>query len=104
VVERFDPRRGRWERLPDMAKARGGIGAAALAGRIVVAGGEEAAGTIAPVEAYDPRRRRWSALAPMRTPRHGLGVVADGKRVLALEGGPTPGFAFSRATEALTLE
>jgi hypothetical protein len=35
----------------------------------------------------------------MRTPRHGLGGAAKGGRVYALEGGPQPGFAFSRVVE-----
>jgi hypothetical protein len=37
----------------------------------------------------------------MRTPRHGLGGASRGHRVFALEGGPEPGFAFSRAAECL---
>jgi hypothetical protein len=73
-------------------------------GRIVVFGGErlETGGTtIAEVELFDPRRRRWSSLPDLRTPRHGLGGVAMGRRVYAIEGGPTPGFAFSSAIEYL---
>ncbi len=101
VAERFVPARGRWERLPAMRKPRGGIAAAVAGGRIVVVGGEEAAGTIAEVEAYDPARRRWRALPDLPTPRHGLGAVAFGGRVLVLEGGVTPGFSFSRSSEAL---
>ena len=50
------PRERRWERLPDMEKPRGGIGAAAVGGRVVVVGGEEQSGTIREVEAYDPAR------------------------------------------------
>ena len=37
----------------------------------------------------------------MRTPRHGLGGVSLGGRVYAIEGGPEPGFHFSRAIEFL---
>ena len=37
----------------------------------------------------------------MRTPRHGLGGAALGRRVFAIEGGPTPGFAFTRTIEYL---
>ena len=85
--------------------ARGGIASARLRdGRIVVLGGErlEPGGTtIAEVELLDPRSRRWSSLPALRTPRHGLGAVALGRRVYALEGGPTPGFDFSRAIEYL---
>ncbi len=72
-----------------------------VGGRIVVAGGEEAAGTIREVEEYDPKRRRWRRLPDMRTPRHGLGVVSRGRTVYTLQGGPQPGLFFSSATEAL---
>jgi N-acetylneuraminic acid mutarotase len=104
VGERFVPSRNRWERVPDMRKARGGTAAAALDdGRIVIAGGEETAGTIREVELYDPRTRRWSRLPEMPRPRHGLGVVAAGRRVFTVEGGDKPGFYFSRAIEVLTV-
>ena len=49
VVESYDPARNRWSRLPDLPDARGGTGAAALAGRIVSVGGESPAGTNATV-------------------------------------------------------
>jgi hypothetical protein len=85
--------------------ARGGIASARLSdGRIVVFGGEQlepGGTTIAEVELFDPRTRRWSALPDMRTPRHGLGGAALGRRVFAIEGGPTPGFAFTRTIEYL---
>jgi N-acetylneuraminic acid mutarotase len=104
-VERYDPRRRRWQRLPDLATARSGIASVRLRdGRIVVFGGErlEPGGTtIRPVEMLDPRRRRWTSLPGMRTPRHGLGGAALGRRVFALEGGPSPGFAFSDTLETL---
>ena len=45
--------------------------------------------------------RAGAACRDMRTPRHGLGVVSRGRRVYAIEGGPTPGFDFSNAIEAL---
>ena len=79
-----------------MRKERGGIGAATVrGGRIVVAGGEESAGTIREVELYNPATRRWRALPDLPTPRHGLGVVARGRRVFTIEGGDSPGFAFT---------
>jgi N-acetylneuraminic acid mutarotase len=103
VAERYDPGARRWQRLPDMKKPRGGIASAAVGKRIVVFGGEEAAGTIAEVEQYDPAARKWSPLPAMRTPRHGLGGVSRKRRVYAIEGGPMPGFHFSRAIEALDI-
>lgn len=101
AAERFDPATGRWEALPGMHKERAGIGAAEAGGRIVVAGGEEKAGTIAEVEAFDPGANSWSRLPDLPTPRHGLGVVGDDNRVFTLEGGPRPGFSFSRTLQAI---
>jgi N-acetylneuraminic acid mutarotase len=105
ATERYDPRRRVWQELPPLRVARGGIASARLSdGRIAVFGGErlEPGGTtIAEVELFDPRRRRWSSLPPLRTPRHGLGGVALGRRVYAIEGGPAPGFAFSKVIEFL---
>ncbi|MBN1530120.1 MAG: hypothetical protein JW895_13745 [Thermoleophilaceae bacterium] len=105
VAERYDPKRRRWERLPSLRVARGGIASARLpGGRIVVFGGENlgpGGTTIAPVELFDVGRRRWRRLPDMRTPRHGLGGAALGRRVYAIEGGPRPGFHFSRAIEYL---
>jgi N-acetylneuraminic acid mutarotase len=103
IVERYQPRRGRWERLSDMRKPRGGIAATAVDGRVIVFGGEETSGTIKEVEMFDPSRGRWTALPNLQTPRHGLGGVSRGRRVYAIEGGPTPGFAFSNAIEALDI-
>jgi N-acetylneuraminic acid mutarotase len=103
LVERYRPSLGRWERLPDMKKPRGGIAAAAVGRRVVVFGGEEAAGTIAEVEIYDPALGRWTGLPDMKTPRHGLGGVSLGRRVYAIEGGPRPGLYYSQAIELLTI-
>lgn len=101
VAERFNPRSEKWQLLPSLRKARGGIAAAAVGDRVAVLGGEEPAGTIKEVELYDPAKRRWKRLPNMPTPRHGLGGAALGNRVYSIEGGTTPGFSFSRAIEAL---
>jgi N-acetylneuraminic acid mutarotase len=104
AAERYDVRRHRWQRLPRLRTARGGIASAVVGRKIVVFGGEElgpGGSTIEQVELYDPRRRRWSRLPDMKTPRHGLGGAARGHRVYAIEGGPRPGFHFSRAIEYL---
>jgi Kelch motif len=104
-VEAYDPGTGRWRPAPRLEKERGGIGAATIrGGRIVVAGGEESAGTIREVELYEPGARRWRALPDLPTPRHGLGVVSRGRRVFTIEGGDSPGFAFTDALEVLELD
>jgi hypothetical protein len=101
VVESLRPGAGGWRREPPLLKERSGIAAATVRGKPVVFGGEEEAGTIRQVELFDPGERRWHRLPGMRTPRHGLGAAARGRRVYALEGGPSPGFAFSSAIEFL---
>jgi N-acetylneuraminic acid mutarotase len=103
IVEMYDPRGKRWRAMPHMRKPRGGIGAATVKGRIVVAGGEESGGTIREVELYDPAKRRWTRLRDLPTPRHGLGVVSRGRRVYVIEGGDHPGYAFTRVVEALDI-
>ncbi|MGH2980943.1 MAG: Kelch repeat-containing protein [Solirubrobacterales bacterium] len=106
TAERYDPRTRRWRRLAPMRTARSGIAAVTVRGKPVVFGGEElSAGgsTIRPVELFDPEAARWLRLPGMRTPRHGLGGAARGRRVYSLEGGPSPGGAFSDRIEFLDL-
>ena len=58
VAERYNPRRRRWQRLPDMSKARGGIAAARVGDRIAVFGGEESADDIVMAAARCQQRQR----------------------------------------------
>jgi N-acetylneuraminic acid mutarotase len=103
VVEAFDPGTVRWRAVPPVPGKRGGTAAAAVAGRLVSAGGEEPTGTIPTVYAYSPATRRWRQLPRLRTSRHGLGLVGWRGRVYALAGGPKPGLTVSSANEALRL-
>jgi N-acetylneuraminic acid mutarotase len=103
AVQAYDPRTARWRRVPDLPDARGGTGAAAIAGRIVSVGGESPEGTERAVWALRPGTRRWARLPDLPTPRHGLGVVALGGRVWVVAGGPTPGLSVSGATEGLSV-
>ena len=106
AVERFDPDSGRWSRLAPLRTARSGIAAVTVRGRPVVFGGEElfsGGTTIRPVEIYEPESDRWRRLPGMRTPRHGLGGAVLGRRIYALQGGPSPGLAFSGEIEFLDL-
>jgi N-acetylneuraminic acid mutarotase len=95
---------GSWRAVAPLPEARGGTGAAAVAGRLVSVGGEAPSGTIATVYAYTPASNRWQKLPDLPTPRHGLAVVALGKRVYVIGGGPRPGLFVSDANEALDLQ
>ena len=103
TVEAYDPRAGRWTRLPDLPDARGGTGATAIGGRIVSVGGESPGGTNRTVWALPRRAARWARLPDLPTPRHGLGVVALNGRVWAIAGGPEPGLTVSGAVESLPI-
>jgi non-specific serine/threonine protein kinase len=102
-AEAFDIASGKWSKLPAMPTARGGLAAGATTnGFIVAAGGEEQA-TFEEAEAFDVQEGKWISLPPLPTARHGLGVVGVGTVVYVISGGPTPGFAFSNANEAIDL-
>jgi N-acetylneuraminic acid mutarotase len=103
VVEVFNPRTGRWSKLPRVPGKRGGTGAAGTGRWIVSVGGEAPSGTIRTVYRYDVKRRRWSRLPNLPTARHGLGVAAVGGKVYVLGGGTSPGLSVSQANESLAV-
>jgi non-specific serine/threonine protein kinase len=103
AFESFRPGDRSWRRLQPVPDARGGTGAAALAGQVISVGGEESGGTIAEVLAYRIGDRRWVRLADLPTPRHGVGVAAIGGRVYVVGGGPEPGLTVSSANESLAV-
>lgn len=101
--ESYRPGARSWRRLAPIPDARGGTGAAAHAGLVLSAGGEEPDGTIAEVLAYRIADRRWVPLPDLPTPRHGVGVAALGGRLFVIGGGPEPGLTVSSANEALAV-
>lgn len=103
VMEVFNPRTGRWSKLPRVPGRRGGTGAAGTGRWIVSVGGEATSGTIRTVFRYDVKRRRWSRLPNLPTARHGLGVAAVGRKVYVIGGGTSPGLSVSQANESLAV-
>ena len=102
AVQSLDPRSDReWRDEPEVAHSRGGIGAAAVGDRVCVAGGEEAAGTIASVECLDGDR--WVQAARLARPRHGLAVMGVDDRLHVVGGGEQPGLFVSGVHEAFDL-
>jgi hypothetical protein len=92
---------GRWTLAPPLRFSRSGNAAATVNGTVCTAGGEESAGTIAPIECL--RRGRWEHVADMAVPRHGLAVVAVGDELHLISGGPEPGLAFSTVHEVVAV-
>jgi Kelch motif len=101
--ESWRPGLSRWQRLQPIPDSRGGTGAAALAGLVVSAGGEEPDGTIAEVLAYRIAEKRWVRLDDLPTPRHGVGMAALGGRVYVIGGGPEPGLTVSSVNESIAV-
>ena len=85
-LERFDPARGGWTRLPDQpAPARAAAGAA-FGGKLFVVGGQTPSGTSRRVMAYDPRTREWSTRAPLPAPRYNAAAAALGGKLYVVGG------------------
>jgi N-acetylneuraminic acid mutarotase len=90
AVERYDIRRDRWARLPDMPVALNHPTAAAHSGRLYVHGGYRGeAGLTGPTGVllrYDPQRRRWRRLPSSPTPRAAHALAAIRGRLYAAGG------------------
>ena len=103
TVESFALGDKRWREEPELRHARGGIGAAAPAGRPCVAGGEAPGDvTIAAVECLTDDG--WDQAATLAVPRHGVAVVAAGRTLHVIGGGPKPGLFVSDTHEAFDLD
>ena len=70
-----------WTRAAPMPTARSELAAAALDGRIYVAGGIAQWGTTAAFEAYDPVTDRWEELPPLPKAAHHLAAAATDDRI-----------------------
>ena len=53
-VEKYNPESKQWSAVTKMSCARGGVGVAALGGRIYAVGGHDGTNYLNSVEAYDP--------------------------------------------------
>ena len=104
--ESFDPRTGRYERLPDMPLALDHLGLVTVGGDIYVVGGGNA--TADGFEAtgrafrYSIDRRRWTELPAMKSPRAAHGVAVIGSRIYVIGGRPVR--EFGRVRNVATVE
>lgn len=84
----FALRGGRWDELPPMPEVRAAAGAAAIGGKIYVAGGVGPNGLAANTLVFDIAARTWSVAPGVPTPREHLGVATDGSRLFVAGGRP----------------
>ena len=90
TVFQFDPATGRWIRRAPMPTARSAGVAAAIDGKIYVAGGRPPRGHDFAV--YDPAADRWTTLADLPTARNHLAAAALDGRFYAVGGRFGAGF------------
>jgi N-acetylneuraminic acid mutarotase len=86
ALYRFDPRRNRWTRLPDMPTARAALAFGALGGHLYAAGGSDGSRAMSTVEIYDIAKRRWSTGPALSLAREHLGGAALRGRFFAVAG------------------
>jgi N-acetylneuraminic acid mutarotase len=98
VVDRYDPRTGKWETLPRLPIAVSSPGVTSAAGKLVVSGGadetnwQEGGGYVTPSAwAYDPKRERWARLPDHHIERRGHGAATANGRIYSLMGSPCSG-------------
>lgn len=94
-ADAFDPATGEWRELPDAPHARDHFQAAALDGRIYLAGGRTSSHetgevdtlSVAEVDVFDPASESWTTLdQPLPTPRSGTTTVAAGGLIIVIGG------------------
>ncbi|XP_063694566.1 kelch-like protein 12 [Bolinopsis microptera] len=86
VVERFDPRVGIWERVPNMEQSRS-YGATAVAdGKIFCFGGRQKDKKVVFVEFYDPRASKWDSLDDLDTEKSDARAVSIDNTIYLLGG------------------
>ena len=59
TCERYSPKTEKWESVAKLSCPRGGVGLAALGGRLYAVGGHDGRNYLNSVEAYDPLTDRW---------------------------------------------
>lgn len=98
----YDPVVDGWQLGTPLPTARSGHAAAAIAGFLLVLGGE-IPGVNSANEAYDPVNDRWFRLDDLPTARHGMGVGTIGTQVITAAGGLVAGIAPSGVTESFSV-
>jgi hypothetical protein len=97
----YDPRADRWTTAAPVPVGRSSFAGAALDGRLVVLGGEDAGETrvLTEVDVFDPATGAWTRGPELPGGRQGMQAAVVGDRLLVPGGGPAAGG--SRQTASL---
>ena len=94
ALQRYDPSRNRWSRLPSSPTARAAHAVAVIGHRLYAAGGANETGSLRSLDVYDFESRRWSRGPSFPPPaRNHTTGVASGGRFYVLAGRDTRNFA-----------
>lgn len=109
--DRYDPKAGKWERLPKMPLGTSSEGITTARGRVVLVGGENQAnwedgGGWATPSAwdFDPKTDRWHRLPDLTIERRGFGAATANGRIYALMGSYCPGLTANGPRGTHTVE
>ena len=93
ALQRYDPSRNRWSRLPSSPTARAAQADAVIGHRLYAAGGANETGSLRSLEIYDFETRRWHRGPSFPPPaRNHTTGVASGGRFYVLAGRDTENF------------
>ena len=74
-AERYDHVHDKWSLVAPMSRPRGGVGVAALGGKIYAVGGHDGSSYLCTVECYDPTTDSWCRAGSIASYRAGAGVA-----------------------------
>lgn len=86
TAERFDPRTGSWESLPQLKIPRAGPCAMVASGRLYILGGEFEGEALSDAQRFDPSLSRWEMLPAMHVGRIRAGAVFCGRYLYVFGG------------------
>ncbi len=90
TVQSYNPSTNTWTALASLPVARGAAGAAAINGKIYVAGGLEGGVPVADFTVYDIASNTWTTLTNMPTARDHVSAAAVNGKFYAIGGHTTP--------------
>lgn len=94
---RYEPRRDRWTRMPDMPEPKAAMAVGVVDGELIVAGGARDNVPVASTFAFDFDSGRWSRLPDMPNRREHVGSAALDGRLYVLGGRTDETFASRQA-------
>jgi len=105
VCEAYNPSTNSWTTVGSLNVGRRTGAALALAGKIILFGGERTTtgGAFDAVEEYDPSTNKWTLFtnAPMPTPRHGFALGHIGNGIFLVAGGVDGGSSYSSSVDVM---